>query len=180
MPDETPPRRFTLIDLMALVAASAASLWIFRAQGLAGDRDGIPVAMAAKRTAFALLAPLTAASLGLRLLKPRPARGEVFDRPGAAAGVAAALALAFSLADACLRARQMAAYGLDDIAWRAATSGMYVAVVFGGFGVVSCWGLMAASGRWRAEPTWIDRLGRALGVGWIVAAGPFRLLDHIQ
>jgi len=36
-----------------------------------------------------------------------------------------------------------------------------------GVAVAASWLLLAASGRWRAEPSWIDRAGRALGVYWI-------------
>jgi serine/threonine protein kinase len=33
--------------------------------------------------------------------------------------------------------------------------------------VVAAWGLLAATGQWRPEPTWIDRAGRALGA-WLI------------
>jgi hypothetical protein len=33
--------------------------------------------------------------------------------------------------------------------------------------IVSVWNLLILSGRWEAEPTWIDRSGRLLGVCWI-------------
>ena len=33
--------------------------------------------------------------------------------------------------------------------------------------VGAAWLLLVVSGRWRAEPVWIDRLGRALGIFWI-------------
>jgi hypothetical protein len=33
--------------------------------------------------------------------------------------------------------------------------------------VAASWLLLAASGRWRAEPEWIDRLGRVLGSYWV-------------
>jgi hypothetical protein len=36
-----------------------------------------------------------------------------------------------------------------------------------GFLIVSVWNLLILSGRWKAEPTWIDRYGRLLGVCWI-------------
>ncbi len=37
-----------------------------------------------------------------------------------------------------------------------------------GFGVLSSWSLIALQGRWRADRGWIDRLGRAVGVLWIL------------
>jgi hypothetical protein len=39
---------------------------------------------------------------------------------------------------------------------------------FIGAAVLGAWSALAATRRWRAEPTWIDRAGRALGAFWIV------------
>ena len=36
-----------------------------------------------------------------------------------------------------------------------------------GFTVAAIWLLLGLSGRWRPEKSWIDRLGRLLGVVWI-------------
>lgn len=36
-----------------------------------------------------------------------------------------------------------------------------------GYAVAAVWLVLAISGRWRPEESWIDRLGRALGVTWI-------------
>ena len=38
-----------------------------------------------------------------------------------------------------------------------------------GFGVLIAWTTLALAGCWRAEPSWIDRSGRVLGVVWIIA-----------
>ena len=38
----------------------------------------------------------------------------------------------------------------------------------GGFAVVVAWSTQRLLGCWRAEPSWVDRLGRLVGVGWIV------------
>jgi hypothetical protein len=35
--------------------------------------------------------------------------------------------------------------------------------------VLTSWMTLIVGRRWRAEPTWVDRLGRAVGVFWIVA-----------
>jgi hypothetical protein len=35
--------------------------------------------------------------------------------------------------------------------------------------IIGEWIAMGVGGRWRPEPTWIDRFGRFLGVSWIVA-----------
>jgi hypothetical protein len=39
-----------------------------------------------------------------------------------------------------------------------------------GFTVAAVWLLLALAGRWRPEKSWIDRLGRLLGVVWIACA----------
>ena len=36
-----------------------------------------------------------------------------------------------------------------------------------GYAVAATWVVLAASGRWRPEKSWVDRLGRALGLAWI-------------
>ena len=41
-----------------------------------------------------------------------------------------------------------------------------------GGGVAAAWTIQAIGGRWRPEPTWIDRAGRLLGAFWIVTT-PF-------
>ena len=39
-----------------------------------------------------------------------------------------------------------------------------------GWTVAAIWLVLVLSGRWRTERSWIDRLGRLLGVVWIAAA----------
>lgn len=34
--------------------------------------------------------------------------------------------------------------------------------------IISAWLILAVSGGWRPEKSWIDRLGRAIGIGWII------------
>jgi hypothetical protein len=36
-----------------------------------------------------------------------------------------------------------------------------------GLAVAAAWMALLLTGRWRAEPSWIDRAGRILGVLWI-------------
>ncbi len=36
-----------------------------------------------------------------------------------------------------------------------------------GSGVGTVWIVLGLSGTWRAEPNWIDREGRAMGVYWV-------------
>lgn len=36
-------------------------------------------------------------------------------------------------------------------------------------GIMLLWFYLAVSGRWRAEPSWIDRSGRLVGILWLIA-----------
>src|SRR5262249_49099439 len=40
----------------------------------------------------------------------------------------------------------------------------------GGFAVLVSWTTLLVGGQWRTESKWADRLGRAMGFGWILAA----------
>ncbi len=44
---------------------------------------------------------------------------------------------------------------------------LIAAIGVGIVGVRGIWLGLAASGRWRPERSWVDRLGRVLGVAWI-------------
>jgi len=46
-----------------------------------------------------------------------------------------------------------------------------------GCAVAAVWAVQVIGGRFRAEPSWIDRLGRALGVFWIGMI-PFAWFDY--
>ena len=34
--------------------------------------------------------------------------------------------------------------------------------------VAAAWLILALCGRWHPEPSWVDRAGRGLGLGWLV------------
>jgi hypothetical protein len=44
--------------------------------------------------------------------------------------------------------------------------------------VAAAWLLLAASGRWRSEPGWLDGLGRVLGTFWIAIIPFSRWWDY--
>ena len=47
-----------------------------------------------------------------------------------------------------------------------------------GLAVLASWVTLVAGRRWRPEPSWVDRLGRALGLLWVLLglASPLLLL----
>lgn len=103
-----------------------------------------------------------------RLRKPRPPIRRVADQPGFVACLAMA---AFQFA---LLAGQFVEDACDgrlenwtDLDWS-----RDLAFLLGKNYLISCsvvvgWGLLVLGRRWRAEPGWIDGIGRALGFAWI-------------
>ena len=146
-----PRRTFTWLDAIALVSATAlggwwvASTWYF--DSFDSIADMIPCFPEMS------LPPLTAwtlAVVALRLLPPRPLLRRVVRQPGAAAS--GAVAAVFTLAN-------IDGFGgpIPDISPE--QSAIAVAIV---------WGLLRAGRACRPEPSWIDRLGRAIGLSWIL------------
>jgi hypothetical protein len=167
-------RRFSLLDAMVLVAATAVGLPLMRsffgvqfyvlrirnpgayylhwgALGLHG-LSGCAVAWS---VALILLGPVR--------YRTRPAR--LFRRPGTVAVVAAGV---MALLTGLLF---LVAYALERSLAPAPQAPFYFTMLAPGqigAGVLCSWLMLALSGRWRPEPSWIDRLGRALGVYWIL------------
>ena len=98
------------------------------------------------------------AILTLRLRAPRPPWREAAIQPGVWACVAPLVAL-LSLP----------------------AMGRYFALEFSPLilptAVAAAWLTLALCGRWRPEPSWVDRAGRGLGLGWLVLLllGPWSL-----
>ena len=123
---------------------------------------------------------LALAVLGVRRLRPR--RRRLSRRPGVMACLVAALALVPVTVPALLwalcasRSPNVGLWAL--FASRSPNVGreavFALCAVFGsvqaGAAILACWATMALAGRWRPEPTWIDRLGRLLGVAWLALA----------
>jgi hypothetical protein len=98
-----------------------------------------------------LIIGLTLAVIVMRLRRPRPDWRTLATQPGFVACIAGPLGflifLEASYLDATIKP-ELAIAGTVAVAWV----------------------VLAVSRRWAAEPSWIDRLGRFLGVSWIVAA----------
>jgi hypothetical protein len=110
----------------------------------------------------------TLACLAMRLRAPRPAQHRFVRQPGAMACLAVTCTIALATGPV-VAIRMYAASenpGSQDF-----IVAVYMVAAFLGVGIVSCWTAMALSGRWRPERTWIDRLGRLIGLGWVVSAG---------
>ncbi len=192
-PNPTSPRdgrRLTLGDLMVLVGAPTLGLAACQAvvrtmldgQTSLVDLLRIPdvwtapdVALRAINLvglALTVFGPWTFLLPILRLRRPRPRWRRLTLQPGLTACLAATFGMALSLAVIGLtlftRGFMPAAWGRTWFDWLRLFL-LDELVGYAGVSVASAWSLQALSGRWRPTPDAIDRLGRAVGVLWIVA-----------
>jgi hypothetical protein len=186
------PRRFTILDGMILVAAVAGGYALRR---LADDaivahgfnnvhfQQGSSLDRVIEEM-YPFLVTLTPAVLGMRLRRPRPRWRRLARQPGMAACCAAILPIARSLIDLYKMAKFMdhpEGYLPAGVTLRI-TYGYFIALpplgeIYGVYGsvvglwVLGAWLILALSGRRRPEPSWIDRLGRIVGIGWLSILG---------
>jgi hypothetical protein len=156
---ERQKRKFTLLDVMILVAASAIALGIIRA--LEPDRG---VGLRWLAGAWACLATLSWAILFLRLKQPRPTLRRMISRPGDAACIASVLATVLTglVSFVALINKMFSSSPMDF------SEAPVIGVVATGPAVLACWLIMVLGRRWRPENDWIGVLGRALAVGWVL------------
>ena len=103
------------------------------------------------RVGLPLIAFGTPTVLLMRLRRPRPAWRELFRQPGFVACLSVLSALLIVV----------------DLSWLGMLIPDWLSL---GHAVTASWALLIVSRRWRSEAGWIDRLGRAIGVAWIVWA----------
>jgi len=162
-------RRFTLLDAMVLVAATAA--------GIAGARSYLAALVKCDeglilahfyRSEISAVAPCLFAwglvVIVLRMIPPCLPFQEIVQQPGVAACLAATVASTFAGFD-FLRSRfgPFQPSSLDwllRIAWMDLPRRIVPAVAV-------AWLMIGLAGRWRRSPDWIDAAGRMLGVAWL-------------
>jgi hypothetical protein len=102
----------------------------------------------------------------LRLKRPRPAIRVLLRQPG----TVACLAILFGAV--CVS-------GYLDYFFFYFKAHMHLTTFLAVGGTVAvAWAILSLSGKWQAEPGWIDRIGRLLGYGAIGLAVLFRLLSY--
>jgi hypothetical protein len=161
-------RDFTMLDLMALVAAAAvgfSTARVYWAEVLSKvARPGGYYLHDRLAAGAGFLGSYSVALMALRSIPPRPRWRRIARQPGTVASLSASVVLLLSLPNVVI------AY------WRQGpTGGIYMSwvVLFDyvpkeiGAAVGAAWAVAATTGHWRPEPTWIDRAGRALGAAWI-------------
>jgi hypothetical protein len=118
-----------------------------------------------------LLTVMSVTVLGLRLRNPRPPLPELACQPGTTACAVASLIMV----PACgsILVSHLVALGAPGAAWRRTVADLRPEYLGGlattiGLAISLYWFVMMVKNRWRPEPGWIDRLGRLLGLGWIL------------
>lgn len=183
-------RNAGLTDWMILVAAIAVGLSINKvtypnSAELVGvlHRGGNERVLVILGVALPHVICLSYATLTLRLRKPRPGLVRIARQPGMVACVTASACVALLV---CLIGANLAV-GRDTLSIQemvqSSVGGRTVGVfeplwplafaTYGdrvGFAVAGAWLAQRLLGCWRPEPSWIDRLGRALGATWVLAA----------
>jgi hypothetical protein len=179
-------RRFSISDVMILVAAAALGTLILRSYipgfssqlgylpTIAPDPWGVWRAHAwLHGPGSCFVVPWMAAMIVIRLRRPRPR--VVRSQPGFIACVAVMASLLPGLAwFATIHHRPgfQRAQGFEQ-AWAIATQWTDTAVL-------GAWFALFLARRWRPEPSWIDRMGRALGLYWIILLVGMLLYQGMQ
>lgn len=149
-------RRFTVLDAMILVFATALGLAVCRADRHVFNRGS----WSSINLLTFIVAPWTVSVTVMRLLDPRPALRSLLKQPGT---ITSLIATVFIVAQAAYHAVTVHANGFD---WEwnhqlARDSGIV------GVAVVVAWFTFNCLGLKRIGPTWLDRLGRLLCIYWV-------------
>jgi hypothetical protein len=191
------PRAFGLMDLMVLIAAFAAGLFVNRMSwasispsGLWGLAPSMPPRMrtyVAIQNALSIVLPhvitLTFAMAVIRWRRPRPSLRRIARQPGTVACTIAGLCV---LLIGGWVAGNMALGGearlrIEDISWSVSADTHRLSGLQGplweksflayadriGFAVGGGWLCLLLGGRWRQEWSWIGLLGYGLGWLWV-------------
>jgi len=164
-------RRFTLLDAMVLVAATAVGIALARGYLGAFGRTffGTPPIYGLHRFWAAGASPcLTAwalALIGLRWPTPRRRRKRVIRQPGDAACMATAVGAASVAVLSSLTFYRMTNQGQQDV-WAVMLAMNLSPSVAAAVSAV--WLMILLDGRWRPRADWIDAAGRVLGIGWLL------------
>ncbi|QDV32407.1 hypothetical protein [Tautonia plasticadhaerens] len=169
-----PTRKFTVLDIMALVAAAAVGLMLARVyqasmDSAVSDSNGaltFPLRIRWFGRPAPLLASLTLALLALRFVAPRPRYRRLVRSPGFAACYGAALGLAITVLTVLLE------WGTGYLGYSRPRFYphflMMRSVSFSAPSVASAWLVLGLLGEWRHRGRdWIEVGGIVLGVGWL-------------
>ena len=162
-------RRFTLADVMIVVAAAAFGLMLERVLLTNMSPFGALEARLWTRKAFLQASPFlivaSPALLALRMRQPRPSPRRLFRQPGTVAClVVAADVLIHGL---FLIARTFLG-SITASSFHFGTEFYFFSTLYSGRSIAVAWALMGLTSIWRPEANWIDRAGRTFGVVMII------------
>ena len=159
-------RKFSLGDFMILVAAAALGLLLKRLDLMVLNPPprnllGHSLCLWLLETCPFLI-PASLALIAMRLRRPRPVARRLFREPGLLACLAVvAMEVSSDVMSLAMQALRRFDLGSSDPFIRAfALDG----VISWGRTVALVWAVMALTGVWRPQPSWIDRAGRAFGI----------------
>jgi hypothetical protein len=156
-------RPFTILDAMILVGASAVGLALART--ILDDALRMPHSpMWVARPITYFLFAWTIAFIPLRLRRPQPRLERLMLQPGMAACTAVFIVAAIdAIAWTTYEAQHWPRFAESTVSrfWRGESHhpGPVVAMTWLG---------LVLSRRWRPESSWLDRLGRTIGVLWLL------------
>jgi hypothetical protein len=104
----------------------------------------------------------TVALVPIRFTGPRPRFRRLTRQPGIIAALAAILAILIVSVQIAILLTKVEL----DLALAIALA---ATAAYPGLAVLVAWMTLLVGQRWRAEPSWLDRMGRALGIFWIAA-----------
>ena len=173
----TPRRRFTLMDAMILVAATAAGCALIRYYwNFYGGwpRDGFSL-FGWAMTSACFLSPLSFALIVLRMRTPRPTRTRLRRQPGLVSNLVVMLGwFIYGGLAAWAWLRRIAGRDISspdpDLDLLIVIQRVHSCTELVGWMVAASWFALVLAGACRPEPSWIDRAGRILGACWIAIA----------
>ena len=161
-------RRVGVADLMIVIAAFAAGLSLGRELDHRLTVLKLGPRSESRYRAVAVAPFLASGSLAVLIVRarqPRPSRRRIARQPGSLAAIVA-LGL-IGLRMTTLAATRFLLHGdLSSVSpwWISAVRDLASQV---GLAIVASWFALLAAGLWCAEPSWIDRAGRLVALGWI-------------
>jgi hypothetical protein len=165
--------------MMALIAATAVGFALVRwfqtqprmVNGISYNAYGVSnwVDWLWSREPSCFIVAITLTLIPLRWLRPRPHASRVIQQPGAVACLAVACGMVAGLVKAVVEhAIHTDSYAPGVRAVSYANSWYWMTAIWAiPLAVIGAWTALAISGRWSPERSWIDRLGRILGVFWL-------------
>jgi hypothetical protein len=177
-PRPTPSsRRFTILDLLISIVPLAVAIVATR-EFVDHDLDRARILRMNQSWPMMVIDGFTIGFFGLfpryeaaamvafflmRLRRPRPCLRRLSREPGAVACAAASAAVLAG--GVVVLSRKL--FGVPEFTTMFDVHNWTIIESRVGPAVVAAWAVLYASGRWRPEPSWLDRAGRLLGAFWI-------------